>query len=80
MYAVWALKWIFGGILKRYNTEQVFNWNHQENVKYRRCHICNRYGVFGINDRGAYYFVCGKHYGKETNKKTSKEENNLELF
>jgi hypothetical protein len=21
--------------------------------------------VFGINDKGAYYFVCGKHYEKK---------------
>jgi len=68
--------------LKRYNSDQVFNWNPYENVKYRRCHICNRYGVFGINDRGAYYFVCAKHYEKENkeNSKETRKENNLELF
>lgn len=32
-----------------------------------------------MNTKGAYYFVCGKHYEKETSKKTSKE-NNYELF
>ena len=51
-------------------------------MKYRRCHICDKYGSFGINDKGAYYFVCGKHYGKETIKENKQDdkENNYELF
>jgi len=68
--------------LKRYNSHQVFNWSHEEQIKYRRCHICDKYGSFGINDKGAYYFVCGKHYGKETIKENKQDdkENNYELF
>ena len=33
-----------------------------------------------MNTKGAYYFVCGKHYEKKETTKETRKENNFELF
>jgi hypothetical protein len=58
----------------RFSPYQVFNWSREEQMKYRKCIVCQKWGSFGVPVQyGNYEFYCGEHYF-EKNKKTIQKE------
>jgi len=68
----------------RFSPYQVFNWSREEQMKYRKCIVCQKWGSFGVPVKhGNYDFYCGEHYfekNKENSKEKESKQGQLGLF